>query len=36
MTMLRAVAVLALVLLCSTARAADYPVPREEDWVARN
>jgi homoserine O-acetyltransferase/O-succinyltransferase len=36
MTMLRAVAVLALVLLCNTARAADYPVPKEGDWTARD
>jgi homoserine O-acetyltransferase/O-succinyltransferase len=36
MTMFRAVAVLALVLLCSTARAANYPVPKEGEWVARD
>src|SRR5438093_13131955 len=36
MTMLKAIGVLALVLLCGTARAADYPVPKESDWVARN
>jgi len=36
MTMLRAVAVLALVLLSGTARADDYPAPREADWVARD
>jgi homoserine O-acetyltransferase/O-succinyltransferase len=36
MTMFRAVAVLALVLLCSTTRAANYPVPKEGEWVARD
>ena len=36
MTMLRAIAVLALVLLSGTARAADYPAPKEGDWIARN
>jgi homoserine O-acetyltransferase/O-succinyltransferase len=36
MTMLRAIGVLALVLLSSTARAADYPAPKESDWVARD
>ena len=36
MTMLRAIAVLALVLLSSTARAANYPAPKEGDWIARN
>jgi len=36
MTMLRAIAVLALVLISGTARAADYPAPKEGDWVARN
>ena len=35
MTMLRAIAVLALVFLSDTARAADYPAPKEADWVAR-
>ncbi|MGA8889641.1 MAG: alpha/beta fold hydrolase [Pseudolabrys sp.] len=34
--MLRAIAVLALVLLSGTARAGDYPAPREADWIARN
>jgi homoserine O-acetyltransferase len=36
MTMLRAIAVLALVLLSGTARAGDYPAPREADWIARD
>lgn len=36
MTMLKAIAVLALVLLSSAARAADYPAPKEGDWIARN
>src|SRR5262245_12866410 len=36
MTMLKAIAVLALVLLSSTAGAADYPAPKEADWVARD
>src|SRR5690349_9019725 len=36
MTMLRAIAVLALVLISGTARAADYPAPKEGDWIARN
>jgi len=36
MTILRAIAVLALVLLSGTARAADYPAPKEGDWIARN
>src|SRR5262249_57151424 len=36
MTMLRAIAVLALVLLSGTARAANYPAPNEGDWIARN
>jgi homoserine O-acetyltransferase len=36
MTMLRAIAVLALVLLSGTARAGDYPAPKEADWVARD
>ncbi|MGA9037613.1 MAG: alpha/beta fold hydrolase [Pseudolabrys sp.] len=34
--MLRAIAVLALVLLSGTARAGDYPAPREADWIARD
>jgi homoserine O-acetyltransferase len=34
--MLRVVAALALVLLCSAARAAGYPAPKEGDWVARD
>ena len=36
MTLLRAIAVLALVLLSGTARAGDYPAPREADWMARD
>lgn len=36
MTMLRAIAVLALVLLSGTARAGDYPASREADWIARD
>ena len=36
MTILRAIAVLALVLLSGTARAADYPAPKESDWIARD
>ena len=36
MTMLRAIAVLALVLLSGTARAGDYTAPREADWIARD
>jgi len=36
MTILRAVAVLALVLVSGTTRAADYPAPAEADWVARD
>ena len=36
MTILRAIAVLALVLLSGTARAADYPAPKEGDWIARD
>jgi len=36
MTMLRAIAVLALVMLSGTARAGDYPAPREADWIARD
>jgi homoserine O-acetyltransferase/O-succinyltransferase len=36
MTMLRAIAVLALVLLSGTAGAGDYPAPREADWIARD
>jgi homoserine O-acetyltransferase/O-succinyltransferase len=36
MTMLRAIAVLALVLLSGTARAGDYPAPREAVWIARD
>ena len=36
MTMLRAIAVLALVFLSNTARAADYPAPKEADWIARD
>ena len=36
MTMLRAIAVLALVLLSGTARAGDYPAHREADWIARD
>ena len=36
MTMLRAIAALALVLLSSTAKAVDYPTPKEGDWVARD
>ena len=36
MTMLRAIAVLAMVLLSGTARAGDYPAPREADWIARD
>jgi len=35
MTILRAVALLALVLVSGTTRAADYPAPAEADWVAR-
>jgi len=36
MTMLRDIAVIALVLLSGTARAGDYPAPREADWIARD
>jgi len=36
MTILRAIAVLALALLSGAARAADYPAPKEGDWVARD
>jgi len=37
MTILRAIAVLALVLLSGTARAAgDYPSPKESDWIAHD
>src|SRR6478609_8966850 len=36
MTLLRAIAVLALVLLSGTARAGDYPAPRDADWIARD
>src|SRR6478752_7032774 len=36
MTLLRAIAVLALVLLSGTARAGDYLAPREADWIARD
>ena len=36
MALLRAIAVLALVLLSGTTRAADYPAPKEGDWIARD
>jgi len=36
MALLRAIAVLALVLLSGTARAGDYPAPKEGDWIARD
>jgi homoserine O-acetyltransferase len=36
MMILRAISVLALVLLSSTTRAADYPAPKEDDWIARD
>ena len=36
MRFLRAISVLALVLLSGTTRAADYPAPKEADWVARD
>ena len=36
MTILRSIAVLALVSLSGTAWAADYPAPKEGDWVARD
>jgi homoserine O-acetyltransferase len=36
MMVLRAISVLALVLLSGTSRAADYPAPKEADWVARD
>lgn len=36
MMILRAMSVLALVLLSGTTRAADYPAPKEADWVARD
>jgi homoserine O-acetyltransferase/O-succinyltransferase len=36
MMILRAISVLALVLLSGTTRAADYPAPKQADWVARD
>jgi homoserine O-acetyltransferase/O-succinyltransferase len=36
MTMLRAIAVLTLVLFSGAARSADYPAPKEGDWIARD
>jgi homoserine O-acetyltransferase len=36
MKILRAISVLALVLLSGTTRAADYPAPKEADWVAHD
>ncbi len=36
MMIVRAIAVLALVLMSGTTRAADYPAPKEGDWVARD
>ena len=36
MMILRAISVLALVLLSGTTRAAEYPAPKEADWVGHD
>jgi homoserine O-acetyltransferase len=36
MTMVRPIGVLVLTLLCGSASAADYPTPKQGEWIARN